>query len=214
MKARFLFATFLCFFAAALTSLARAQHRGVINDPDGYTNVREKPSADSATVTRVRAGEVFDFEHRGSEFATWVKVRLASGQTGYMHASRVRFHATVQSLADSTPGDEVNIYGRSRGIAYYPLARAAARGERAGMQRYFAIDDTDGAAAETHYSVFCSVVHLLGDERLAKFLEGQSRSYLANVREHLVSDMTLWPFEPKEYCKRNFPRTVKALSLP
>jgi hypothetical protein len=80
------------------------------------------------------------------------------------------------------------------------------------MQRFFAIGDTDGAAAETHYDVIKTVVHLLGDDRFAKFLHGQKPAYLANVREHLVSDLTLWPFEPADYVKRNFPKTVKVLS--
>ena len=46
----------------ALTRLALGQNRGVIDDPDGFTNLRAERSADSAIVARVKNGEVFKFE--------------------------------------------------------------------------------------------------------------------------------------------------------
>lgn len=61
--------------------------RAVIDDPDGYTNVRRQKSASSQTVARVLAGE---------EFAThvqegnWWLVRTQAGVSGYMHVSRIR----------------------------------------------------------------------------------------------------------------------------
>jgi hypothetical protein len=199
---------------ALLTVLALpawADLHGVINDPDGFTNVRAKQNADSAIVGKVLAGEVFEFTAAEGGFATWVKVKLPGGKSGWMHASRVRLHATLDELADTGPNDEINVYGKHAKIDYYPLARSAARGEAKGLQRYFAIDDTDGAAAETHYDVLRKVAHLLGDEKLAKFLSTQPAKYRANVYDHLSSELASWPFEPKAYLERNFPKTAKVL---
>lgn len=189
----------------------QAQSLGVIDDPDGFTNLRSKQSTSAPVVAKVNKGEVFEFEHAGSEPAVWVKVKLANGKTGWMHGSRVRFHATMDELSDSGPEDEINVWGRGRKIDYYPLARAAAKGDTKAMQKYFGIDDTDGAAAETHCMTLNSVIHLIGDERFAKFLSDQTPGYLENVREHFVSELTLWPFEPKEYLRLHFQKTSKVL---
>lgn len=202
----FLFASM---FAAAL---CHAQTEAVINDPDGYTNVRSKPSADAPIVARVNKGEVFTFTSKATEtFPKWVAVRLASGKTGYMHSSRVLIHGNIKDLADTQPGDEINVWGKGHGIDYYPLARAAARGEEKAMLRYFAINDTDGAAAETHFTVLGTVVHLLGDKKFAAFLQSQTSAYRASVLENMEMDLLFWPFEPREYLKRNFPLSAQLL---
>jgi Bacterial SH3 domain len=198
----------LFILSIALTVQAIAGQRGVIHDPDGFTNVRASQSADSAVVAKVKAGETFDF--RGNEHEEWWKVTLASGKIGYMHSSRIRIHATADALADTKPTDEINEYCKRRGIEYYPLARSAAKGEQAAMKRYFAIVG-DGAAAETHSEVMTTVIHLLGDEKLAKFLAGQPANYRAKFGGQLSEGNTLYPFKPAAYMARNFPKTAKLL---
>jgi hypothetical protein len=196
----------------ALALPGSAEWRGVINDPDGFTNVRAKQNADAPIVGKIVAGKVFEFDTTTSGFVTWVQVSLHGGKSGWMHASRVRMYANIDELAtDGGANDEINIYGRKRKLEYYPLARSAARGEAKGLQRYLAIDDTDGGAAETHYEVLRLVIHILGDEKLAKFLSGQSAKYRANVAENITSELVTYPFEPKAYFARNFPKTVKVL---
>ena len=59
----------------------------MINDPDGYTNVRADPSTYTAIVARVNAGEVFTTCKLTGAF--W-QVPTADGVTGYMARSRVR----------------------------------------------------------------------------------------------------------------------------
>lgn len=194
--------------ALALSAHAFAGQRGVIHDPDGFTNVRAKQSADSPVVARVKLGETFEF--RGNERDEWWKVTLSSGKTGYMHASRIRFHATMDALADTKPEDEVNVLSRREGFDYYPVARAAAKGERAAMERFFAFQG-DGAAAESHWTALNTVMHLLGDEKLAKFMGGQPADYRATLREHLSDDMVFHPFKSADYARRNFPKTAKLL---
>ena len=198
------------FLAFAFPS--RAEWRGVINDPDGFTNVRAKESTDAPIVGKIVAGKVFEFDSTTSGFSTWVKVSLPGGKSGWVHASRVRMYANIDEIAtDGGANDEINIYGRGKKLDYYPLARAAARGEAKSLQRYLAIDDTDGGAAETHYEVLRLVIHILGDEKLAKFLSGQSAKDRAKVSESITSELVTYPFEPKAYLARNFPKTVKAL---
>lgn len=184
---------------------------GVIDDPDGFTYVRAGQSSESAIVAKVKAGEVFDFNiddlvTRPSE---WRKVTLASGKKGYMHYSRIRFHATMADLADRQPGDEGNLCARAKGLDYYPLARGAARGERKAMQSYFGLV-CDGAGGEIHAEICLSVIHLLGDDKLSKFLRGQSSDYLVNLRE-VIEYGTPNGQEPAAYLKRVFPKTSAIL---
>lgn len=59
----------------------------VVNDPDGYTNVRSQKDAKSQIVTKVVEGEQFDtYQQEGR----WWEVRTQQGKTGYMHVSRVQ----------------------------------------------------------------------------------------------------------------------------
>ena len=61
--------------------------RGVIDDSDGYVNLRSRPDAKAAIVTRVRKGEQFTFARHEDD--PWCKVKLASGKTGWMDAQRI-----------------------------------------------------------------------------------------------------------------------------
>lgn len=59
----------------------------VIDDPDGYTNVRSRASADAQIVARVQAGERFlTYRQDGN----WWQVKTQDGKVGYMHVSRIR----------------------------------------------------------------------------------------------------------------------------
>jgi hypothetical protein len=195
--------------AMALTPSAFAI-RGVIDDPDGFTYVREGQSQDSAIIAKVKAGEVFDFEEDDlTHLSEWSKVTLASGKKGYMHGDRIRIHATMADLADRKPEDAANVCARAKGLNYYSLARDAARGKKAAMQTYFGLTCED-EAENLHDDICRSVIHLLGDEKLSKFLRGQSKDYLASVRMTLEST-TPHPGDPHAYLKRVFPKTERIL---
>lgn len=187
-----------------------AQERGVISDPDGYTNLRAKPDHQAKSVAKVLQGEVFEFEFR--EGSPWWQVRLPSGTSGWMHSSRIQAHHTLDELPpQDEPGSEVGDYGRSRGFDYAKTARAAAQGDPAAMQRFFGIDDADGAAAESHVFNLGIVIHVLGDARLASFLEGQRPELRASVRNWLDGE-ALYPFAVDDYLPRNFPLTFAVLA--
>lgn len=58
----------------------------VISDPDGYVNVRQAPSADSAAVAHIKEGERFITIPANGD---WWWVRTNSGATGFVHSSRI-----------------------------------------------------------------------------------------------------------------------------
>lgn len=61
--------------------------RAVINDPDGYTNVRKMKSVASDIVGRIFEGEEFStYKQEGN----WWQIRTIDGKIGYMHVSRIK----------------------------------------------------------------------------------------------------------------------------
>jgi Bacterial SH3 domain len=192
-------------------SLAVGQDRGVIHDPDGYVNVRAEPSVDAAIVTTVKNNQPFEFES-GKEVTEWFKVNLQSGESGWMHASRIVLYFEEKDLpVKHGPEDELGMYGREHGFVYARLARNAANGDAESLKRYFGITDTDGAAAEEHFSVFTAVFHLVGDTKFAAFLSTQPLAYQLDVRKLFAQHDVTYPFKTAEYLRRHFPKTAKIL---
>ena len=59
----------------------------VIEDPDGFANVRARRSPSSAVLARVNRDEEFStYRQEG----VWWQVRTRDGTIGFMHASRIR----------------------------------------------------------------------------------------------------------------------------
>jgi hypothetical protein len=201
----------------AATNVFADERRAVIDDPDGFTNVRAEPNAKSAVVAKVKRGEVFTFTFEvSSRDSEWCAVTLASGKKGYIHADRVLLHRTMAELARTKPDYEVTEDALHRLFDYLTLARAAARGEPAAMRTYFAFHG-DGESAEIHANKAAAVIHILGDEKLAAFLRQQSADYRGRAREAvrmiLALDMIGGPMEDGAYLRRHFPKTVAALDL-
>jgi len=57
-----------------------------INDPDGYSNLRDAPNSTGKIIKRVLLNELF--EVLGNE-NNWNKVKLSDGTIGFIHSSRV-----------------------------------------------------------------------------------------------------------------------------
>ena len=181
---------------------------GVIDDPDGYVNLRKEKSADSQIVAKVKKDEPFEFECGQNE--TWCKVKLASGVTGWMHYSRIKRYYTEKDLpkGPEDSGEEIDEQTREQGVNYYETTRAAARGDKKALKTFFTLG-LDGAAAETHDTAIVEIViHLVGDDKFAAFLREQP--------PELRQDMSVgWelgtfsPFDPKEYFQQHFPKSAK-----
>jgi hypothetical protein len=75
----------------------------VIDDPDGYANVRAGPAVTYPVVDRVNEGEVFTTYPQTSP---WWQVRTADSRVGYMEGSRIRLvetGTTATAPASSAP---------------------------------------------------------------------------------------------------------------
>lgn len=180
----------------------------VIDDPDGYVNLRKDKSADSPIIARVKKDE--PFEYRCTQYATWCKVKLASGVTGWMHYSRIKRYYTEKDLpkGPEDSGEEIDEQTRKQGVNYYEVARAAARGDKKALRTFLTLG-LDGAAAETDItSILPVVIHLVGDDALAEFLRDQSLNFQFTVRNKLDDDVT-YPFRSLEYLQLHFPKTSK-----
>ena len=57
-----------------------------IEDADGWTNFRARPSRSSSIVGRIESGEIF-YTHK--QTGQWWKIRTDDGTIGYMHYSRI-----------------------------------------------------------------------------------------------------------------------------
>lgn len=67
---------------------AQDMELGVINDPDGYVNVRSHPDAKSPVIAIIPEDIQFLYKTTGN--AQWSEVLLPSGTTGYVSSSRIR----------------------------------------------------------------------------------------------------------------------------
>jgi len=59
---------------------------GIVNDKDGWVNLREKPDISSPSIARILNGtnlEILD------KFGNWFKVYTESGRTGYLFKDRL-----------------------------------------------------------------------------------------------------------------------------
>src|SRR5437660_263700 len=125
--------------------------RGVIDDLDGYVNLRKEPRLNAPVIAKVSANEPFSFAR--AEAAKWCKVKLRSGITGWMHYSRIKLFFTNGDLpTKAEKNDEADEQARKQGLDYYQVSRAAARGDKAALDKFFRLD-FDGAAAEEHVNV-------------------------------------------------------------
>jgi len=73
-----------------------SEFRGVIDDPDGYVNLRKEKRADAQVIAKVKASEPFKFKKKEGE--DWCEVKLKSGVSGWMHCSRIKLYFTKDDL--------------------------------------------------------------------------------------------------------------------
>jgi hypothetical protein len=69
-----------------------------VDDPDGYSNLRETASATGRIVGRIPTGQTFSTFRQSGD---WWQVRLGDGVTGYVARSRIRLSDEAGSAAQS-----------------------------------------------------------------------------------------------------------------
>src|SRR6056297_1926778 len=60
---------------------------GVIDDPDGYTNIRAGKSIKANIIGKMEDGEIFEFT---KSLGNWYKINTNYGIEGFMHKSRIK----------------------------------------------------------------------------------------------------------------------------
>jgi len=206
-------ACFLLFtLSFPLVSLVKAETRGVIDDPDGFVNVRASESTEAAVIAMVKTGEPFEFDCQKE--AEWCKVTLHSGKTGWMHRSGIRLHFTEKDLPsqkrDPAGLSEIEDFAKKRGFDYATITRRAGRGDSKALKQFFAMaKEVDGAAAESYSGMPTTVYHTLGDQKFARFLQDQPLAYRMMVRHSILSDGLMTP--AILYLRQHFPETTKTL---
>ena len=201
----------------------------VINDPDGYTNVRDY---DGKVVAKVKKGEHFIAAKpwNRSDDPKW-SVCLKSGITGFMDRSRIHllpneplmklnYDASkkrwqkLQSKKGAEDGETASA-ARGHGIDYYKTLVRASEGNLQALAQIFSLAQfMDGAAAEGYYPEMSELFHVMGDKTLAKFVHGLPLADQVGVRGTLIAGLSEETFAnpgDMDYLQRYFPETTKIL---
>lgn len=205
-------------FAMLAASSGDAQtHVAVINDPDGYANVRAEPSTSAKAVARINDGERF-ITVKGEE---WWEVYAPSGPHGYMHGSRIKVLEGEPMPRLNYRKESILLGARevpefqSHAKEYPKLVEQALRGTTEGLANFYSAGRTlqlDGAGAEIHTMNLWEVFHAIGDKRFAEFLAGQPTEFMEEIGRELRSDFVTYPIDkPDEYLQRHFPATWKVI---
>ncbi|MDR1198779.1 MAG: SH3 domain-containing protein [Prevotellaceae bacterium] len=70
-----------------------SSRRGIIEDPDGYVNIRESRSVGSKILGTIRDGELFTYWELSGN---WYIVQTAQGLRGFVHKTRIREYFNPQ----------------------------------------------------------------------------------------------------------------------
>jgi hypothetical protein len=99
--------TYIIFFLCIINSIS-AQF-AIINDPDGYTNIREQPGANARIVYRIEDYEVFVYDPFKEDSSDWTSVFISTNDyreapflKGFIHKSRL---LPIDSLAEPSKSE-------------------------------------------------------------------------------------------------------------
>jgi hypothetical protein len=201
----------------------------VINDPEGYTNVRDY---DGKVIAKVKKGERFIAAKpwNRSDDPKW-NVRLKSGITGFMDKSRIHLlpdEPLMKLNYDARKkewrklqsnrvigNDDTAMAAKHHGVDYYKtLVRASEGNLKALAQFLFLAQFMDGGAAEGYFPDAWDLFHVVGDKTLAKFVSGLPLADQVGVRGTLIGGTFEEQFAnggDMDYLQRYFPETTDIL---
>jgi len=88
-----------CLLAIPYMNLNGQEKKGFINDPDGFTNVRELSDGKSKIIDQIVDGEIFYYTENNEN---WYPVRTYKGKTGFVHKSRINeFKINVECFSSN-----------------------------------------------------------------------------------------------------------------
>jgi len=208
---------------------ARRASMAVINDPDGYTNVRDY---DGKVIAKVKDGERFIAAKPWNQpdDPKW-NVRLKSGITGFMDKTRIHLlpdEPLMKFNYDArkkewrklqsqrvTENDEIASQAKGHGVDYNKTLVRASEGNLQALARIFSLAQfMDGAAAEGYFPEMWELFHVVGDKTFAKFVQGLPLADQLSVRGTVhggLSEETFANAGDVDYLQRNFPETTKIL---
>ena len=200
-----------------------------INDPDGYTNVRDY---DRKVIAKVKAGERFVAAKPWSQSddPKW-NVRLKSGITGFMDKNRIHLlpdEPLMRLNYDArkkewrklqskrvTENDEIASQAKGHGVDYNKTLVRASEGNLKALTQFFSLAQfMDGAAAEGYFPEAWELFHVVGDKTFSNFVRGLPLADQVGVRGTLIGGMSEEEFAngaDVDYLQRYFPETTKIL---
>src|SRR6267154_2786380 len=201
----------------------------VINDPDGYTNVRDY---DGKVIAKVKNGERFIAAKpcNRPDDPKW-SVCLKSGITGFMDKTRIHLlpdEPLMKLNYDArkkdwrklqskrvTESDEVASQAKGHAVDYYKTLVRASEGNLKALAQFVSLAQfMDGAAAESYFPEAWELFHIVGDKTLAKFVRGLPLADQVGVRGTLIAGLSEDEFAngaDVDYLQRYFPETTKIL---
>ncbi|MEM0970298.1 MAG: SH3 domain-containing protein [Verrucomicrobiota bacterium] len=159
---------------------------GVVTDPDGYTNLRAEPSAQSEILEKLYAGEIIELENREGD---WWRIRSEIGGEGFLYHSRVSRLFAMRS-EDGEPINqemgEASFVAGKIGLNYPAAVKYAKAGRKESMRLLFwlaGLEILDGAAAEVYAYDVTDVLLQTGDAVFSEVLATVPRQGRRNVIE-------------------------------
>ena len=209
----------------------------VINDPHGYTNVRDY---DGKVIARVKKGERFIAAkpRNKPDDPKWpVCLRGGPGSvssaksrvTGFMDKTRIHllpdeplmklnYDASkkewrkLQSGRKAELDDTASSVKRFRGVNYYKVLTMASNGDKQALAQFFSFEDfMDGEAAEGYYPQAWELFHVVGDKNFSNFVRGLPVTDQVGVRGMLGGGDEEFANGDVDYLQRYFPETTKIL---
>jgi len=209
----------------------------VINDPHGYTNVRDY---DGKVIARVKKGERFIAAkpRNKPDDPKWpVCLRGGPGSvltaklrvTGFMDKARIHllpdeplmklnYDASkkewrkLQSGRKAELDDTASSVKRFRGVNYYKVLTMASNGDKQALAQFFSFEDfMDGEAAEGYYPQAWELFHVVGDKNFSNFVRDLPVTDQVGVRGMLGGGDEEFANGDVDYLQRYFPETTKIL---
>jgi uncharacterized delta-60 repeat protein len=209
----------------------------VINDPHGYTNVRDY---DGKVIARVKKGERFIAAKPrnkpddpkwpvclrggpGSVFTAKLRV------TGFMDKARIHllpdeplmklnYDASKKEWRKLQSGRKAELdetalaVKRYRGVNYYKVLTVASNGDKQALAQFFSFGDfMDGEAAEGYYPQAWELFHVVGDKNFSNFVRSLPLGDQVGVRGMVIGAGSDEEFNggDVDYLQRYFPETTK-----